>query len=133
MLCNVLAVACGGALGAVARYLLGLAVGALGSQASIWGAFPLSTFLANALGCFLIGMLSVAFDGPLAERSELRLFAITGLMGGFTTFSTFGLETVSLFQDGAWGLAAFNALASLAVCIACVVVGRLIGAALLAR
>lgn len=133
MVLNVLAVAGGGAIGAVCRYLIGLAVGRIGSEVAFWGMFPLSTFLANAIGCFAIGLLSSAFDGPLSGRSELRLFAITGIMGGFTTFSTFGLETVTLFQDGAWGMAALNAVLSFAVCIACVVVGRALGAAAFAR
>lgn len=133
MLLNVLAVAGGGAIGAVCRYLVGVLVGRVGADAAFWGAFPLSTFIANVLGCFVIGFLSVAFDGPLAGKDQARLFAITGIMGGFTTFSTFSLETVTLFQDGAWGMAALNVVLSLAACLAGVVLGRMAASAIMAR
>lgn len=133
MLANFCAVALGGALGAVGRYAIGLAVasaGAAGGLSWLCG-FPLATFLANALGCFLIGMLSVLFDeGPGREQASWRLFAITGVMGGFTTFSTFSLETAALATDGAWGMAALNVTASLVACLAGVVAGRMAGAAL---
>ena len=125
MLVNILAVALGGALGAVGRYLVGVLVGSVGAEAAFWGVFPLSTFIANVVGCFAIGFLSVAFDGPFLGKDQARLFAITGIMGGFTTFSTFSLETVALFQDGAWGIAALNVALSLAACLAGVVLGRM--------
>ncbi len=97
MLGNIVAVAVGGALGATGRYLIGLGVPALCAMLHIAGEFPLSTFVANFLGCFAIGVLSVLFDeGPWHNASSWRLFAITGILGGFTTFSTFSLETVAL-------------------------------------
>lgn len=133
MLLNIFAVAGGGAVGAVCRYLVGVLVGRIGSDAAFWGAFPLSTFIANVLGCFAIGFLSVAFEGPYAGKDQARLFAITGIMGGFTTFSTFSLETVTLFQDGAWGMAALNVALSLAACLAGVVLGRVAASAVFAR
>ena len=133
MLVNILAVALGGALGAVGRYLVGVLVGSVGAEAAFWGVFPLSTFIANVVGCFAIGFLSVAFDGPFLGKDQARLFAITGIMGGFTTFSTFSLETVALFQDGAWGIAALNVALSLAACLAGVVLGRMVASAVFAR
>lgn len=133
MLVNIIAVAGGGAIGAVCRYLVGVLVGRVGADAAFWGAFPLSTFLANVLGCFAIGFLSVAFDGPYAGKDQARLFAITGIMGGFTTFSTFSLETIALFQDGAWGMAALNVVLSLSACLFGVVLGRLAASAVFAQ
>lgn len=126
MLANILAVAGGGALGAVCRYLLGIGIGRIGGDAPLWGAFPLSTFLANFIGCFAIGVLSMAFEGALSGRDAARLFAITGIMGGFTTFSTFSLETVALLHDGAWGMAALNVCLSLGACLAGVLAGRML-------
>ena len=101
-----LLVLAGGGLGALARYLTSLGVG------SAWdGSFPLGTFLINLLGCFLIGVLA-----GLSERTsvdpQLRLFLQTGILGGFTTFSSFGLETVQLVHRGEWGTAAVYVLGS---------------------
>ena len=133
MFLNVCAVAAGGALGAVCRYLTGVAVGKLGPAASVLGGFPLATFLANIAGCFLIGVLSVAFASEWGQaRGTWKLFAITGIMGGFTTFSTFSLETVMLAQDGAWGMAVLNIVLSLAACLVGVVLGRLAAQAFVA-
>lgn len=129
MLANVCAVALGGALGAVARYMVGLGVAAWGPAAAL-GGFPLATFIANVCGCFLIGVLSVFFAGESMQGKDAwRLFAITGIMGGFTTFSTFSLETVTLAQDGAWGMATVNVVVSLAACLIGVVIGRLVATA----
>ena len=92
---SILLVAAGGALGSVVRYLTVLKVN------TVWAsAFPWGTFTVNVLGCLIIG-----FMAGLAERFELitadaRLLLFTGLMGGFTTFSAFGLETVQLMRKG---------------------------------
>jgi CrcB protein len=96
----------GGGLGALLRYLMSLGVG------SVWdGAFPLGTFLINLIGCFLIGALA-----GLSERvpvdPQLRLFLQTGILGGYTTFSSFGLETVQLVQKGQGGIAALYVIGS---------------------
>lgn len=132
MLFNVCAVALGGAFGATARYLVGVAVSTWGPHASALSGFPLATFLANATGCFLIGVLSVVFASEGMQGKELwRLFAITGIMGGFTTFSTFSLETLTLFQDGAIGMAGVNVVASLVTCLAGVLAGRALASAVL--
>lgn len=132
MVVNVIAVAAGGALGAALRYLAGLGVGYLGGPSAVWGSFPLPTFLVNVAGCFLMGVLSVAFQQAGAPSAPAwKLFATTGVMGGFTTFSTFSLETLSLIDSGAWGQAALYSIGSLACCLAGVALGRLAGRALL--
>ncbi|MBL8504836.1 MAG: fluoride efflux transporter CrcB [Methylobacillus glycogenes] len=94
-------VALGGALGSLARYKLS---GLILQQAAQLK-FPLGTFTVNILGCLVIGALA-----GLAERSgsfstEWRLFLFTGLLGGFTTFSAFGLETMMLVKQGEWVIA----------------------------
>jgi CrcB protein len=95
---SLLLVGVGGFLGAVARYKLGGAVLHLAVQQL----FPWGTFAVNLLGCAAMGLLA-----GLAERHGFftqpwRLFIFTGVLGGFTTFSAFGLETVTLLQRGAW-------------------------------
>lgn len=85
--------------------------------------FPWGTFTVNLLGCLVIGLLS-----GLAEKFDwlspsLRLFLLTGLLGGFTTFSAFGLETVFLLRRGEVLLAAAYAAASVLLCIAAVWLG----------
>ena len=87
---NVLAVGLGGAIGAVLRYLLGQAIPRLA------GGFPLGTFCVNIVGCFAIGVI-VALAG---RNSGIDPRLVTGICGGFTTFSTFSLETVSLMDEG---------------------------------
>lgn len=103
----------GGFLGATARYLLGGWI----LHHTLTGKFPWSTFAVNVLGCAAIGALSA-----VAERSNLigpgtRLFLFTGLLGGFTTFSAFGLETFLLLRRGEWLIATLYAGASTMVCL----------------
>lgn len=87
-----LAVAVGGGIGSLARYLLSQRIQLL------WGGFHWGTVVVNTLGCFLFGLII----GSLAEKAGvppiLRLAITTGFLGGFTTFSTFSYEAVSLFQ-----------------------------------
>jgi CrcB protein len=100
MLVRVALVGLGGALGAVARYLLGLWIATHASPD-----FPWSTFLVNISGSFLIGVfLGLASAGQLSN--EARLFLAVGVLGGYTTFSTFSYETVALMEDGQWPRAA---------------------------
>ncbi|PIE84195.1 MAG: fluoride efflux transporter CrcB [Bacteroidia bacterium] len=98
LLRDVLYVACGGAAGCVLRYLV-----SLGVAQCIRHPFPWATLLVNVLGCFLIGLLSGlgAPGGPLELRH--RLILLTGFCGGFTTFSTFSLEMLTLAQSGRYG------------------------------
>lgn len=94
MLKTILFIAIGGAIGSVFRFLTTVLVSKFWSNN-----FPLATFIANIIGCFLIGL----FIGILAknnlENSNLKWFLVTGFCGGFTTFSAFGMENFNLFQS----------------------------------
>lgn len=91
-----LLVGIGGFLGAVARYKLGGWIVFWTGQ----GKFPAGTFAVNLVGCFVIGLLAGLADKYGLFANSLRLFLFTGLLGGFTTFSAFGLESYFLFQRG---------------------------------
>jgi fluoride exporter len=89
-----LLIAVGGGLGSVLRYAMQLGI------ARLWGnAFPLGTLLVNVTGCLLLGVLSAFFSGSPGFRQELRLALTVGALGGFTTFSTFGLESFELLMQ----------------------------------
>ena len=91
---NILAVGLGGALGAVCRYLLGQVIPKLGSG------FPIATFAVNLIGCFAIGLV-VGLAGKHSNIDpRVILFLQTGICGGFTTFSTFSLESLTLIEEG---------------------------------
>lgn len=92
---NILLVLVGGAAGTLARYGLGMLV-----QRSTGGAFPWGTLTVNLIGAFVIGLLYETFTRVQIEP-QVRLLLFTGLLGGFTTFSAFGIESVSLFRSGA--------------------------------
>ena len=107
---SILLVALGGGLGSVARYALG---GWVLHHTVDWR-FPLGTFVVNVLGCLVAGLLAA-----LAERYEFfppeaRVFLFAGLLGGFTTFSAFGLETMFLLRRGEILVAGANVAASVA-------------------
>ena len=100
-------IACGGAIGSVARYWM------QGAVYSLTGlAFPLGTIAVNVLGCLLIGLLYATFNGPLPVRDEIRIGLMVGVLGGFTTFSAFSLETFLMAQEGRAWLALLNVVAS---------------------
>jgi fluoride exporter len=107
---NVLIVGAGSALGGMLRYLVWLGVRARG-----WTAFPWATLIVNLVGCFLITFV-LAVAATVALRTELRLFLVTGVLGGLTTYSTFDYETTRLFQDGAPLVALANVGATLVGC-----------------
>ena len=93
---NVLAIMAGGSIGAVCRHGLFLFI-----QCFAGGTFPAVTLAVNLLGSFLIGFIWCLFDETYWSH-EWRLFVFTGLLGGFTTFSTFTRETFQLFKIGDW-------------------------------
>jgi CrcB protein len=112
-----LLVGAGGFVGATLRYVLG---GLVSRHAP--PEFPWGTLVINLSGCFLIGLLAV-----LAEERGVglggRLFLMVGVLGGYTTFSTFGYETLSLMREGSHALAAANALGQLLLGLAAVWMG----------
>ena len=107
-----LALALGGALGAISRYWMSSALNQSGQMA-----FPFGTLSVNVLGSFLIGGLYIY----LSERPELseayRHLLITGFLGALTTFSTFSLETLLLIEQGHYNTALFNVLSSVIFCL----------------
>lgn len=92
---NLLLIALGGALGAVSRYLLGNAVSRAAGSALPWG-----TFAINLSGCFLMGLLMTTIVEPELLPAAWRLFLCVGLLGGFTTFSSFSYEALMLLAEG---------------------------------
>jgi CrcB protein len=85
----------GGALGAGGRFLLSVFM-----DSHTDGALPYGTLAANLIGCLAIGLLSALFSSTWQVSDAVRLGCIVGVLGGFTTFSSFGLETISLIQEG---------------------------------
>jgi len=113
-------VAAGGAIGACLRYLLGRALAGFGGTVM---SLPAGTLVANGLGCFAAGLL-MGWVSTRAQHSELMLaFMMTGLLGGFTTFSAFSFETLRLFQNGAHASAGLNVVMNLVVSLVGVVIG----------
>lgn len=105
---SVLLVAVGGAIGAVGRHLLS---GVILSR-TINSTFPFPTFTVNILGCFVAGLLLAMNERYALLHGPLRILLFTGILGGFTTFSAFGLETVSLIKRGLFGTALLYSLGS---------------------
>lgn len=110
-------VAVGGAAGAVARYGLG---GWIQDRAGF--GFPWGTLVVNVLGCLLIGF-AIRYLEATRLPAELRALVGVGVLGAFTTFSTFSYETVGLLEEGAWGRAAAYSLGSLLLGIVAVYLG----------
>lgn len=115
---QILLVAFGGALGSVCRYLVG--VGALRLMGP---AFPWGTLAVNVAGSFAIGILAELIVARFGASAELRLLLITGFLGGFTTFSAFALDAVTLFERGASLAAATYLVLSIGASIAAAIAG----------
>lgn len=112
-------VALGGALGSVARY-----------GVSGWltrGAFPWGTFVVNLTGTFLLALLFYVSAGRGYLGPETRTFLFIGVFGGYTTFSTFGLETVEMLRAGEVAAASINITLNAGLCLAGAVVGAVLG------
>lgn len=115
-------IAAGGAVGATLRYLIsGYA------QRHTDGLFPVGTLFVNVIGCLIIGSLGALFAGPHLIREEYRAAVLVGVLGAFTTFSTFGWETFSLLNAGQIRLAVVNVVLSNGVGLAAVWIGYRLG------
>jgi len=113
-----LIVGAGGFLGAVTRYgLSGLA------HRLVNGVFPAGTLAVNLIGCFVIGAIMSLVEDRQMLAPDTRLFLTIGFLGSFTTFSTFGYETVELLRHGSMRLAAWNVAGNVLVGLAAVVAG----------
>jgi CrcB protein len=121
-------------------YLSVMIVGAFGCATRMWlsdllaekygPAFPIGTLVVNVLGCFIIGVFAgiTRADGGLLVHPVIRQAVMIGFLGGFTTFSSFGLQTMSLLNDGEWGYATLNVVLSVALCLVAVWIGQIIAA-----
>jgi fluoride exporter len=117
----------GSALGGMARYWCsGFVAGRFGET------FPWGTIAVNVAGSFIIGFIATISgpDGRLLVPSTARQFMMLGICGGFTTFSSFSLQTLNLLRDGEWPAAIGNIAASVALCLVAVVAGHVAAAAL---
>ena len=121
-----LAIAFGGALGALSRYWLTVSIERFNGTG-----FPLGTFMVNLLGSFLIGLLYILFAEKLSVADQWRPVIITGFLGAMTTFSTFSLDALLLFQQGHYNTALFYVLNSVMICIFAAYVGMQIARILL--
>jgi CrcB protein len=113
-------VALGGALGSVARYWLAVVVARIAGESFPWG-----TLLINVIGSFVISYFGAMTlpDGVRPVSMEMRLFVMVGLCGGFTTFSSFSLQTVDLLRSGATGRAFAYIAASMVLCLLATALG----------
>lgn len=117
-------------------YLAVMAVGAIGCASRMWlsssvdekygPAFPFGTLAVNIIGCFLIGIFNAMTrpDGGFPVSPVVRQAVMVGFLGGFTTFSSFSLQTLALIGDGEWGYAMLNILVSVVLCMAAVWAGQ---------
>ncbi|CAN5490799.1 N/A [soil metagenome] len=120
---KIFSVAAGGAVGAVARYLINVS-----PLAGVFEKFPFPTFLINVTGSFLIGFLMIVFADKVAVNENVRMAVIVGFLGAFTTFSTFEMELYGLMRDRqlimAFAYLALSVLLGFAAVVAGVAVGR---------
>ena len=112
----------GGAIGAMARYGVTLA-----STRAFGPLFPYGTMIVNVAGSFLMGFFAILIAKHLAADSGLRLFLLTGVLGGFTTFSAFSLDVHALWERGDWNAALSYVVGSVVLALAGLVVGVAIG------
>ena len=123
---QLLAIAAGGALGAMARYGVSHGVhGMLGRS------FPYGTLIVNVAGSFAIGILFVLLTERLELGAQWRAFLMVGFLGAFTTFSTFSLETLELLESGAVTSALVNVISNVILCIGAAWIGLMLGRSVL--
>jgi CrcB protein len=125
MMANLLLVGAGGALGSIARHGIGMAIARLSPARVV----PYATMTVNLTGCLVIGALAgLIASQRLTMTPEVRAFVFVGLLGGFTTFSSFGLDTFTLAQGGRAGTAAMSVAIQVVAGCALVAVGYAAGA-----
>jgi CrcB protein len=107
-----------GAVGTLARYALAGLVQRIAGESFPWG-----TFVVNASGCFLFGLVWRLAEERLVISGETRFILLTGFMGAYTTFSTYAFETSAMLRDSAWLLAAGNAMLHNGIGLACILAG----------
>lgn len=122
---RVFLVALGGALGSVARYGVGVA-----APRVLGSGFPWGTLLVNVVGSFLIALVMHLAVATAAISPSARLFLTTGVMGGFTTYSSFNYETLNLVGERLWGVAALNVAVTVLGCLVAGVLGQAAGRAM---
>lgn len=119
---TILFIACGGAIGAVLRYGASLGVYSL-----LGRGFPYGTLFVNVTGSLLMGLLSILMLERLNVGPEWRAAVLVGVLGAFTTFSTFSMETLNLMEQGDMMRAMLNIVVSVVVCLAAVWLGVNLG------
>jgi CrcB protein len=127
MLKTYFAVMCGGAFGTAMRFWLS------GFLSSRYGeTFPVGTLVVNITGCFAIGLFNTLTgpDGTIITSSLTRQVVMIGILGGYTTFSSFSLQTLNLLQGGEWFRACMNIFLSVLMCIVGVFLGHLLASIL---
>ena len=127
-----LVIALGGAFGSMLRFFIGTTIDAAVTR-STGPIFPWGTIIVNITGCFIIGFFATITspgDGRIIASSLTRSFVMIGILGGYTTFSSFSLQTLALAQDGQWGAAAANVLISVVVCLLGVWLGAMLAGSL---
>lgn len=110
---QIMVIALGGALGTLSRYFLAILVSGLTRHFD----FPWGIFICNVLGSFLVGIFAGLILSKVGVSTLWRIFLVVGFCGGFTTFSSFSLDTIHLFRGGDIGLAFVNIAASLLFCL----------------
>jgi CrcB protein len=127
------------------NYIFVMLGGALGTGARFWASgfvaqrvgelFPFGTLVVNVTGSFLVGFFAALTDpeGPFSIPPTFRQFFMIGVCGGYTTFSSFSLQTLDLVRDGDWLKAGLNALFSFSCCIVAVWLGRTLAAAIISK
>ena len=123
-----LLVCMGGALGSGARYLV-----ALWAAATLGAGFPFGTLLVNLGGSFLLAFLMHMSTATELLSPEVRLMLTTGVMGGFTTYSTFNYETTGYLREGAWATGMINLTVTIAGCLAAGLAGLALARSLVGR
>ncbi|MHB8420698.1 MAG: fluoride efflux transporter CrcB [Myxococcales bacterium] len=122
---RLLIVVVGGGFGSGCRYVLGGWI-----AQSIGTAFPYGTIAINTIGSFLIAAIMYLSLTANLIGPDLRLALTTGVMGGFTTYSTFNYESLALFQQGAWLLGALNIAVTVVLCLAAGALGLVLARAI---